>query len=71
MWLEGDRALMGGRLGAAGTPSRRGDGGGPPDEASLWRAVLEALDSNAKTARFVFIVLALAVAVAVVARVDV
>ena len=52
----------------AATPSRRGDDGGPPDEASLWRAVLEALDSNAKTARFVFIVLALAVAVAIVVR---
>lgn len=51
----------------AATPTRRGNSD-PPNEASLWRAVLEALDSNAKTARFVLIVLALAVAVAIAIR---
>jgi hypothetical protein len=34
----------------------------------VWRAVLEALESNAKTARLVLIVLALAVAAAIALR---
>lgn len=54
----------------ASTPSRR-NRGDQSDESSMWRAVLVALESNAKTARFVFIVLALAVAVAIVVRVNV
>lgn len=36
--------------------------------AGIWRAVLEALESNAKTARLVLIVLALAVAAAIALR---
>jgi hypothetical protein len=49
----------------ASTPSRRSRGD-PPDEASFWWAVRDALESNARTARFVVIVLTLAVAVAIV-----
>ena len=41
-----------------------------PDEGSgLWRAVLEALESNAKTARLVLILIVLTAAVVVIARV--
>ena len=36
--------------------------------AGVWRAVLEALESNAKTARLVLILLALAVAAAIALR---
>jgi hypothetical protein len=39
-----------------------------PTEAGVWRAVLEALESNAKTARLVLIVIALAVAAAIAQR---
>lgn len=39
---------------------------GPPPERGLWRAVLEALESNSKTARLVVILLALAALAATV-----
>lgn len=38
-----------------------------PDPPGLWRAVLEALDSNSKTARLVVILLTLAVVAAITA----
>lgn len=44
----------------AAWPDRVPDGD-PPGPPGMWRAVLEALESNRKTARLVLIILALAV----------
>ncbi len=41
---------------------------GRSEGAGVWRAVLEALESNAKTARLVLILLTLAVAAAIALR---
>lgn len=54
-------------------PPDRGGGGGkePPESleptpSGLWRAVLEALESNTKTARLIAIILACALTAAIV-----